>query len=219
MRHLIIAFVFLTSFTASSFADSERAYVSAGGGFAVGPDGTSGDVLSEVGAHIAPHLSLFGNFGRFHNLQPSVLQPLVDVTSQELAQSSGLDVVGTPQVPAWYSLGGLRVEGPTRGRFSPYVQGGAGLARLTPRALFSYSSGPLPDQTPVPGQDVTSALITLGDFTQPSPTNAFMYSLGTGTELRLDRHMTFDVGYRFSHVAAEEPLHVQSVTFGMGYRF
>ena len=72
---------------------------------------------------------------------------------------------------------------------------------------------------PAPGDDVTSALVTLGAFTQPSPTNAFMYSLGTGTALRIDRHVTFDVGYRFSHVAADTPLHAQSVTFGEGYRF
>ena len=46
-----------------------------------------------------------------------------------------------------------------------------------------------------------------------------LIALGTGAALRLDRHMTFDVGYRFSHVAADTPLHVQSVTFGVGYRF
>ena len=59
----------------------------------------------------------------------------------------------------------------------------------------------------------------MGAFTQPSPTNAFIYSLGGGTDLRLDRHVAFDIRYRFSHVASDTPLHVQSVTFKMGYRF
>ena len=34
---------------ASSFAQSSKVYANVAGGFAVGPDGTSGDILGEVG--------------------------------------------------------------------------------------------------------------------------------------------------------------------------
>src|SRR5438067_5992870 len=46
------------------------------------------------------------------------------------------------------------------------VLGGAGVARLTPAAAFTYSSGTLPGTTPALGDDVTSQLVSLGAFTQ-----------------------------------------------------
>jgi hypothetical protein len=73
-------------------------------GFAVSPDGTSGDVLGEVGVRIAPHLSVFGDIGQFHNLQPSQAQPAVDAVTETLA-NGGLSVTGEARVPAWYSMG------------------------------------------------------------------------------------------------------------------
>ena len=92
---------------APSYAQSSNVYASFSGGFAVSPDGTSGDVLGEVGVRIAPHLSVFGNLGQFHNLQPSQVQPAVDAVVATLA-AGGLSVTGVARVPAWYSMGGLR---------------------------------------------------------------------------------------------------------------
>ena len=86
---------------APAFAQSERAYVSGSGGFAAGPDGTSGDVLVEGGVRIAPSLFVFGDFGQFHNLQPSSVQPAVDQTVTNLSSLEGVNVVGTAQTPAW----------------------------------------------------------------------------------------------------------------------
>ena len=82
-------------------------YANLAGGFAAGPDGTSGDLLGEVGVRIAPHLSVFGSIGQFHNLQPSQAQPAVDAAAATLA-AGGLNVTGVARVPAWYSMGGLR---------------------------------------------------------------------------------------------------------------
>ena len=48
---------------------------------------------------------------------------------------------GVARVPAWYSMGGLRYSVPMSGRVSPYVFGGAGFARLSPKATFTYASG------------------------------------------------------------------------------
>jgi len=56
-------------------------------------------------------------------------------------------VIGNGRVPAWYSVGGVRLEVPTRSRISPYAPGGVGFARLSPAAQFTYSSGTLPDGT------------------------------------------------------------------------
>jgi opacity protein-like surface antigen len=220
MRALIIVTAISLLPAAPLLAQTERAYITGVGGFAASTDTTSGNVVGEVGVRIAPHLLVFGNLGQFHNLQPSDAQPAVDSTMATLAGTTGLSVVGTARVPAWYSVGGLRYEVPTRGRVLPYVLGGIGFARLTPNAQFTYSSGTLPDgATPAVGDDVTSELVTAGYFTKPPATNAFMYSLGAGVEIPVARHWAVDAGYRFSRVAAETPLNAQGLTFGFGYRF
>src|SRR3954471_18352333 len=164
-----------------SYAQGSSVYANLAGGFAVGPDGTSGDVLGEVGVRVAPHLSLFGNVGQFHNLQPSLVQPALDSTDATLG-AGGLSVNGVAHVPAWYSMGGLRYRTPTVARLSPYVFGGIGVARLTPKAQFLYSSGTLvgSTNTPASGDDVTAQLVSLGDFTQPPASNAFMFAVGGG---------------------------------------
>jgi len=205
---------------APSYAQSRDVYASLSGGFAVSPDGTSGDVLGEVGVRIAPQLSVFGDIGQFHNLQPSQLQPSVDAVATTLA-AGGLSVTGEARVPAWYSMGGLRWTVPMSARISPYVFGGAGFARLTPSAKFTYTSGTLVGAItpPTSGDDVTSQIVSLGDFTQPSGSTAFMFSVGGGVEVPIVPHFVASAGYRVSRVSADTPVNAQSVTFGVGYRF
>jgi hypothetical protein len=203
-----------------AFAQSSNVYANVAGGFAVGPDGTSGDMLGEVGVHLTPRLSVFGDIGQFHNLQPSTVQPSVDSTAATLA-AGGLSVTGEARVPAWYSMAGVRWTSPETARLTPYVFGGAGFARLTPSAKFTYNSGTLVGAVtaPVSGDDVTTQLVSLGDFTQPPASTAFMFSVGGGVETPIAPHLVADVGYRVSRVSADTPLNAQSVTFGVGYRF
>ena len=220
MRAVMMAVTVAVLTAAPLFAQTERGYVTGVGGFAVTPDTTSGDVLGEVGVRVAPHLLVFGDLGQFHNLQPSDIQPTVDSTTALLSGSMGLNVVGTARVPAWYSVGGIRYEVPTRGGVSPYVLGGIGFARLTPTAQFTYSSGTLPDgSTPTVGDDVTAQLVSAGDFTAPAATTAFMFTIGGGVAIPVAPHWAVDAGYRFSRVAADTPLNAQGLTFGFSYRF
>ena len=219
MRVLITAAAVAMLTAAPLFAQTERGYVTGIGGFAVTPDKTSGDVAGEVGVRIAPHLLVFGDLGQFHNLQPSDLLPAIDNTTA-LTAIQGLNVIGTARVPAWYSVGGLRYEAMAVGHVSPYVLGGVGVARLTPKAQFTFSSGTLPDgSTPTVGADVTDQLITAGDFTTPVDTTAFMFTLGGGINIPVAHRWAFDAGYRFSRVNADTPVNAQGATFGLGYRF
>jgi len=118
-------------------------------------------------------------------------------------------------------MGGVRWSLPVTAGLSPYVFGGAGFARLTPSAQFTYASGTLlgATTTPTTGTDVTSQLVSLGDFTQPPASTAFMFAVGGGVEAPIAPHLVADVGYRVSRVAADTPLNAQSVIFGVGYRF
>ena len=219
MKTLFIAAMLVLA-AAPSYAQHADVYASLAGGFAVSPDGTSGDILGEVGVRVAPHLSVFGDIGQFHNLQPSQLQPAVDAVTSTLA-AGGLSVTGEARVPAWYSMGGVRWSLPANSRVSPYVFGGAGFARLTPTASFTYSSGTLIGaiSPPVSGDDVTNQIVSLGDFTQPQSSTAFMYAFGGGVESPIGPHLLANVGYRLSRVEADTPVNAQSVTFGVGYRF
>ena len=188
-------------------------------GFAVTPDTTSRDLLVEGGVRIAPHLQLFADVGQFHDLQPSDVQPALDAAAAQLS-GAGLNTAAVGRVPAWYSLGGVRYEAaPVRGVI-PYALGGMGFAHLTPTAQFTCTSGTLLDgTTPALGTDITSQLIASGDFTPPAASTALMYSVGGGVQIPVAGRWTADVGYRFSRVAADIPVHAQGATFGFGYRF
>jgi opacity protein-like surface antigen len=218
MREFIIAAAALALTAGPSFAQGERGYVNLGGGIAASSDATSGELVGEVGVRVARNLFVFGDLGQFHNLQPSLVQPAVDATAAMLA-TTGVAVTGTARVPAWYSIGGIRFSMPTASGVAPYVLGGAGFARLTPAAQFIDSSGTLGGSTPTVGDDVTGQLVTLGDFTQPPPTSAFMFTAGGGVQLPVAPHVSVDVGYRLSRVNGDTPISAQSFVAGIGYKF
>ena len=121
MRALLLTAALTAAIAAPAFAQTERGYIAGIGGFAVTPDSTTGAVGAEVGVRIAPRLLVFGNFGQFHNLQPSDLAPVVETTTTFLSAAQGLNVTSIARVPAWYSLGGLRYEVPVQHHLAPYA--------------------------------------------------------------------------------------------------
>jgi len=219
MRVLVIALIVSTAVAAPAMAQTERGFVSGIAGYATSPDGTTGNMVGEVGGRLASHLLVFGSVGKFQNLQPSQIAPAVNQAVTTLANTDAAFLTGEARVPAWYWSAGLRVEMPTHSRVTPYILGSAGIARLTPTAQFTMGTGVLPDSTATVGEDVTSQVISLGLFSQPNPETAMLTTLGGGVSIPLSRHSLFDAGYRFSHVAADTPLNTQGATFGIGYRF
>ena len=199
-------------------------YVTGFGGFASSVGSTTGDILIEGGVRIAPHVMVFGNVGRFGNLQAD-LQPTLNATTANLSANQGLNVIGGGNVSAWYGSAGLHVDVPTSSRFVPYVMGGVGIARLNPTAQFTFSSGILPDgSTPAVGTDVTTAITSAGSFTPPTASSELMLTLGGGVQVPLAPHWMVDAGYRYSRIAADaalsaSPLNTNGMTFGFGYRF
>jgi opacity protein-like surface antigen len=199
-----------------------RAYVSLFGGTVWAGD-TTGSVIIEGGARVAPHVLAFGNVGHFNDLQTD-LTPSLSAQTSTLA-NDGIDVTGVGTLPAWYTLGGLRAEFPANRHALPYVLGGLGTARLKPNEQFMFGSGALPDGTvPSSGSDVTSALETSGVLPTPVRTNAFMYTLGGGVQVPVTTHWAADLGYRYSRIAADTTLNsgalgTNAMAFGFGYRF
>jgi opacity protein-like surface antigen len=199
-------------------------YVTGMGGFASATGNTTGDLLVEGGVRVAPHVMLFGDLGQFHNLQGD-LQPTLNSATTTLAANQGLTILGGGTLPAWYSVGGVRVEVPTSSAVLPYVLGGIGVARLNPAPQFTFSSGTMPDgSTPTVGQDVTSVITSTGAFSAPASSNAFMFTLGGGVQFPVAPRWVIDAGYRYSRIAADptlsaSPLNANGMTFGVGYRF
>jgi opacity protein-like surface antigen len=68
-------------------------YVTGLGGFASSVGNTTGDVVVEGGVRVAPHVMVFGDIGRFSNLQAD-LQPTLDTTTSALAANQGLGGIG-----------------------------------------------------------------------------------------------------------------------------
>jgi len=225
---LSLVAMFVATVAAPSFAQDKRAedpngYVSGFGGAAWADGNSTGSVLFEGGVRVAPHVTAFGNVGRFANLEGD-LQPTLDAATTAFSQQ-GLAVTGGGTLPAWYALGGLRAEFPASAHALPYVLGGLGAARLNPTAQFTFASGTMPDGlTPDVGTDVTSSLIALGSFTAPPASNALMFMLGGGVEIPTTPHWAVDLGYRYSRIAADSTLSAAALntnvmTFGFGYRF
>jgi hypothetical protein len=229
MRTLMIGATITMMAAAPLFAQEKggpdaSGYLTGLGGFASSVGNTTGDVVVEGGVRVAPHVMVFGDIGRFSNLQAD-LQPTLDTTTSALAANQGLAVIGGGSLPASYFLGGLRFEMPASTCFMPYVLGGVGVAHLNPTAQFTFSSGTLPDgSTPGVGTDVTTAITTAGSFTAPPASNAFMFTLGGGVQIPVAPHWVVDAGYRYSRIAADStlsalPLNANGMTFGIGYRF
>jgi opacity protein-like surface antigen len=228
MKRLTLTITVLTLAAAPSFAQdaggqNAGGYISGFGGPVWSAGNSTGSVLFEGGARVAPRVMAFGSFGHFANLEGD-LTPALDATTAALA-NEGVGVTAAGTLPAWYGIGGLRAEIASTKHLFPYVLGGIGAAHLDPSAQLAFASGTLPDgSTPAAGTDVTSALIASGSYTAPASSTAFMFMLGGGVQVPVVPHVVVDAGYRYSRIAADStlgatPLNTNAVTFGVGYRF
>ena len=202
-----------------------KGFITGLGGFADSVGKTTGNVMVEGGVRIAPHVMVFGNVGRFGNLQAD-LQPTLDAATAALSANQGLTVIGGGTLPAWYSTGGLRVEVPAGHRIMPYVLGSVGVARLNPSAQFTFSSGTLPDgSTPDVGDECDrrpSSRRAASRTRRRAPRRCSRSA--AASQVPVAPHWVVDAAYRYSRIAADttlsaSPLTTNGMTFGFGYRF
>lgn len=194
-------------------------YVHGHFGLAATADATETVADAEGGFWLSSHLSLFGSFGIYRNLQSSVSQPYVNVAINQLAQRH-ISVTGEARTPAQYALGGLRVEAGTRVRVTPYVLAGMGYARAKARATFSYGSGSatISGETAHGGEDATDDVLSSGVFVGDD-WSAMMFRFGGGASVQIWRSLFVDVSYSMSRIMAPTPVTDNGARFGFGYRF
>jgi len=213
-----------------AFAEPERGYIEATGG--VNGSATSistgwlggGSAGTQFGARVMQHLFVIGELGRMKTLQPAGVEASLNSSLSSLSLTNGLDVSGQATLDASYAFGGVRFQGLARHHVAPYAVAALGNAHLTPSATLLYTDGTLPNSdpgapTPDAGVDVTGQVTSAGVFTAPAASNAFMTTAGAGAAIDIAKHVTADVGYRLSHIAADTPITTQGVSFGIGFRF
>ena len=137
-----------------------------------------------------------------------------------LSTNDGLTATAKTRVPAWYSLGGARIQFPNHRAVTPYVFGSVGVARMNPRVRFLYQDGtPLSGNTSAVGDDITADVVSSGVFTTPMPTNSLMLRTGGGRQIPLGKYLIGNIAYSVSRISADTPIHAQDFTFGLGIKF
>jgi hypothetical protein len=221
MRNILIPALAAIVVTWSSVASAQepRGYVEGTGGFSASAGVKTGGATGEVGIKVAPNVVLFGTVGRLHDTQSASLQSSVNDAVSALA-ASDLTATGTGRTPASFALGGARIMFANHSAVTPYVFGGAGLARLNPTVRFTYDSGTtLSGNVATTGDDITADVVASGVFTQPTTTTGLMLRAGGGVQIPLGKYLLGDIAYNASRISASTPIKTQGVTFGLGIRF
>jgi opacity protein-like surface antigen len=219
MRNAQILTLAIVVCGSTAYAQESRGYVEGMAGMSAITGTTTGNATGEIGIRVAPRIVLFGNIGRIRDSQSSSLQTSLNDAIAALA-TNDLTATGTARVPAWYSMGGARIDLTNRSAITPYVFGGIGFARLTPSARFLYSSGTtLSGNTAITGDDITSEVVSSGLFTTPAATTGLMLRTGGGVQIPLGKYLLGNVGYSVSRISSATPIHAQDLTFGLGIKF
>ena len=219
MRTALILTIAILGWGSAAYAQEPRAYVEGTAGFSSLTGGTTGNATGEIGIRVAPRVMLFGNVGRMHDAESSALQSSFNDAITALA-ANDLTATGTVRTPLWYSLGGARINLANRSAIMPYVFGAVGFAHLAPSVRFLYDGGTtLTGDTATLGDDITGQVETNGFFTAPATTTGLMLRTGGGVQVPLGKHLLGNVGYSVSRISADNPLHAQDVTFGVGVKF
>ena len=233
-----LSVVLLTLLSASPlFAQNPvtKGYFTGGAGFVffknvsgfstAGSQGTS-DLGASLGVRIKSHVMLIGNGGWVRNLQKGI-QPLLVATTNTIYNVHAISTTGTGKMPVWYGEGGLSLNGPTLGLWTPYVMGEYGIARVNPTVVLKYNSGTIPGQTTAPpaaGSDQTSLFEKLGYFKAPGTSTTQMYSAGGGLRLAIAKKAIATGEYRYSRFNAPSALgtgafSTNELLFTFGVRF
>jgi hypothetical protein len=220
MRNALILTLAIVIWSTAAYAQEPRGYVEGAAGFTAVTGTTTGNADGEIGVRVAPRVSLFGNMGRVRDMESSALQTSLNDAVTALA-ATDLTATATAKTPAWYTLGGARIDLTNRHTaVTPYVFGGLGFARLTPSARFLYQSGStLSGNLAAMGDDITADVVANGLFTAPVAKTGLMLRTGGGLQVPLGKHLLGTVDYSVSRISADTPLHSQDVTFGAGFRF
>jgi opacity protein-like surface antigen len=210
---VLVVLVVLTVPLAAGGQDAPKGYIVglAGAARTVETD----TVYAGLGAwRLNDSIHIFGEVGRMRNavgqdLTGRLAAIKADIVAANARQfGTEFPVVFEARAPAWYAVGGLRVHGPSQGRFSTYLEGGAGSARLDPQVHLT-----------VDGQNLDSeaaAMTGLGDGRQQL---AFLAGGGGGVAFQAWKRIRVEGGYRYMRLFGDAKTNINRVHVGAGWTF
>jgi opacity protein-like surface antigen len=193
--------------------DSPRGYVQGLAGAARAVE--TGTVYAGLGAwRVNGRVDVFGEVGRMRNALGPELRDRLDVIEAQLRASNRAQfgtefpIVFAPLVPTWYGFGGVRAHGPSAGRFSTYVEGGAGTARLDPQVHLTVN-----------GENLDSEVAALTGLGNDSQQLEFIAGGGAGLAVQAWKRIRIEAGYRYMRMFGHAKTNINRVHAGAGWTF
>jgi hypothetical protein len=153
---------------------------------------TGTDIAGRVGAAPSRHVMIFGELGRMTDALPKTDQQTITDNASALAASEGGIATVLGHVPVVYGTGGVRINGTTRNRVTPFAEAAFGFAHVTNTLSVTVS-----------GTDVSPQVLTTPLTSRPSQTDPLM-SLGGGVSFAAGTRTAIDIGYRYSRIFATD---------------
>lgn len=212
MRNVLLVMVLLLP-DAAAAQDAPKGYVEGLAGAARTVE-TDTAYAGLAAWRLNDRLHLFGEVGRMRNvIGRDLADRLAAVKAGIVADNrrrfgAEFPVVFEPRVPAWYGFGGLRVPGPTGGRLSTYLEGGAGTARLDPQVHLTVNGETLDSEV--------AAITGLGEGRQQLE---FLAGGGGGVAFQAWKRLRVEGGYRYMRLFGDAKTNINRVHVGGGWSF
>jgi opacity protein-like surface antigen len=191
----LAAFMMLVSFPAAAQGPVPPQH-----GYVVGVGGLSATQVNSpffgasAGFNLTPDLLLTVDVGRMQDVQADFTKEDLASLDQGMTAGLGFPFTSTIKMPTNYFTGGVRYILPLRSTIRPYVSGSGGIAHMSPEINFAAL-----------GLDMTGILQSDPEL-QPYLATPFreetrpMATVGTGVVFTVVRHLTFDIGYKYSGI-------------------
>jgi opacity protein-like surface antigen len=163
---------------------------------------------------INSRLHIFGEVGRMRNvIGPDLAREAAEVETQLIASNAAQFNTTFPvdfeaRVPTWYGLGGVRAQGPSRGKLTTYVEGGVGTARLDPQVHLTINGENLDNEA--------AALTGLDDDPQKLE---FIAGGGAGVAFQVWKRIRIEGGYRYMRLFGDDKTNINRIHVGAGWSF
>ena len=192
-----------------------------GRGYVVGLAGMARAVESDqnyaglAAWRLSHRFELFGEIGWMRNVIGQELSDQLKITEAKIradnARQFGTEfpVEFDARVPAWYGFGGVRFSPvPSAGKFSAFLEGGVGAARLRPEVHLTVNGDSLDAEA--------AALTGIDGDTQQVGTLA---GGGGGLAVQLWKRIRVEAGYRYMRLFGDAKTNINRVHVGAGVTF
>lgn len=187
---LILALLALVALPVSAQSQSgQRGYVVGIGG--AGATQVNAPFFgASAGFDVTDHLQITADVGRMQDVLSNFTKEDLALVDQGLQVDTGLPFSSKVKMPTNYVTGGVRFLMPSGWRARPYASASAGIAHMSPKPTFEVAGL---DYTTLAMADQTVGKAFRED-TRP------MASIGGGVTFDVVKHVTFDIGYKYSGI-------------------